>query len=220
MARPARMLLLLIDPEAATHQLKGRGERADMGRLGRMMRGMALTAGLAAAALVGHLTYLHFSGNFHPVVAGELYRSAQVSGADIAIYRTSYGIRSILNLRGAAPGEDWYDAEVAASDKLGLTHADFAMNASRQIGADEAARLVALMRGMPKPLLVHCRHGSDRTGLAVSLYLAAIKGADEAEAEKQLSLRFGHFAVPWLSDAWPMDQSWERLEPSLGFSAS
>lgn len=174
----------------------------------------------AGVALCGFLAYLHLSGNFHAVVAGEVYRSAQVTAADLKDYQAGYGIRSVLNLRGAGPGQGWYDDEIAASAALGLEHVDFAMNASQELRPEEAARLIALMRDMPKPLLVHCRHGSDRTGLALSLYLAAIKGMDEEQAEAQLSLRFGHFAVPWLSDAWPMDQSWERLEPGLGFGES
>lgn len=186
----------------------------------RFVLGGLAVAGAAVAVLTGYLAWLHYSGNFHQVVADEVYRSAQVSRADIAAYRSGYGIRSILNLRGAAPGEAWYDEELAASTALGLTHADFAMNASIQLSAAEAGRLIALMREMPKPLLVHCRRGSDRTGLAMSLYLAAISGADEATAEGQLSLWFGHFGVPYLSDAWPMDESWEKLEPGLGFTES
>ncbi len=179
-----------------------------------------LAAAAALAALCGYLGYQQYIGNFHPVVANEVYRSAQVSKADIATYQSTYGIRSILNLRGAAPGEAWYDEEIAASAALGVAHVDFAMNASVQLSEAEAERLIALMREMPKPLLVHCRHGSDRTGLAMSLYLAAISGTDEETAEGQLSLWFGHFAVPVLSDAWPMDESWERLEPGLGFVES
>jgi protein tyrosine/serine phosphatase len=186
----------------------------------QVFRGGAFVVGTAVAALAGHLAYLHFSGNFHQVVAGEVYRSAQVSDADIADYQSRFGIRSILNLRGASPGEAWYDGEVAASATLGVEHVDFRMNASQELGFADAARLIALMREMPKPLLVHCRHGSDRTGLAISLYLAAVKGADETEAEGQLSLWYGHFAVPYLSDAYPMDQSWERLEQGLGFTES
>lgn len=187
---------------------------------GRFVRAGLGVGGAVAAVLVGYLGYLQLSGNFHPVVPDEVYRSAQVSKDDIAAYRSGYGIRSILNLRGAAPGGVWYDEEVDASAALGLIHADFPMNASRKLSAAEADQLIALMRKMPKPLLVHCRHGSDRTGLAMSLYLAAISGADEETAEAQLSLWFGHFAVPVLSDAWPMDQSWEQLETGLGFIES
>lgn len=191
-----------------------------MTRLKRSLIGMLAATATAVAGLLAYLGFLHATGNFHPVVTGELYRSAQVTRADIADYRTDYGIRSILNLRGAAPGEAWYDDEIAASMAAGIAHADFAMNASQELAAADAERLIALMRDLPKPLLVHCRHGSDRTGLAASLYLAAIKGVGEDEAEGQLSLRFGHFAVPVLSAAWPMDESWERLEAKLGFADS
>jgi protein tyrosine/serine phosphatase len=191
-----------------------------MTRARRFLRG-GLGVGFAAATcLVGYLGYLAGTGNFHTVVADEVYRSAQVTPDDIAAYRSDFGIRSILNLRGPAPGEAWYDDEVATSAALGVTHVDFAMNASVQLTDAKADQLIALMRDMPKPLLVHCRHGSDRTGLAMSLYLAAIRGADEATAEGQLSLWFGHFGVPVLSSAWPMDESWERLEKDLGYVES
>jgi protein tyrosine/serine phosphatase len=186
----------------------------------RIIHRVALSVGAGVAALVGYLAYLHYSGNFHQVLAHELYRAAQISDADIRDYRSRYGIRSVLNLRGAAPGEPWYDEEIAATKALGLTHVDFPMNASKELGPADAARLIALMGALPKPLLVHCRHGADRTGLAVSLYLAAISGADEEAAEGQLSLWYGHFSVPYLSDAYPMDESWERLEAGLGFTES
>jgi protein tyrosine/serine phosphatase len=208
-----------------THGPDGATVRRAMQR-GRMVRfrqtlwrGLLVSAA-GVAALVGYLGWLHLSGNYHMVVAGELYRAAQVTPDSIARYQASDKIGSILNLRGASPGAEWYDAEVAASAQLGITHADFAMSASNEITTDEAGQLIDLMRSLPKPLLIHCRHGSDRTGLAAALYLAAVQGVDEEVAEQQLSLRYGHFAVPYLSDAYPMDQTWERMEPILGFKDS
>jgi protein tyrosine/serine phosphatase len=191
-----------------------------MGWTKRILWGGLGVMAASIAVLGGHLGYLALTRNFHPVVANEVYRSAQVAPDDITAYRSDYGIRSILNLRGAASGEAWYDDEIAASAALGLSHEDFAMSASVELSDAEAERLIALMRRMPKPMLVHCRHGADRTGLAMSLYLAAITGTDEETAEGQLSLWFGHFGVPVLSDAWPMDESWERLEKGLGFVES
>lgn len=188
-----------------------------MAMIKRCVRTGLLGAGTAIFALIGHLAYLHSTGNYHTVLADEVYRAAQVSAAQIAEHESQDGIRSILNLRGAFPGEAWYVEERSASAALGIVHADFRMSASAQISPDEAAALIALMREMPKPLLIHCRHGSDRTGLAAALYLAAIAGKAEAEAEGQLSLRYGHFAVPYLSDAYPMDETWERMEPILGY---
>lgn len=188
-----------------------------------MRKALSISLGaalLALAALALHLTVLHARGNLHEVISGELYRSAQPGEGDLGAIVRRYGIASVLNLRGAAPGQAWYETERAEAERLGLVHADFAMSASRAIGQEEAERLIDLMRDMPKPLLVHCRHGADRTGLAVALYLAAIAGAGERAAEAALSIRYGHFAVPYLSDAWPMDQSFETLEPWLGFDRS
>ena len=47
---------------------------------------------------------------------------------------------------------------------------------------------------MPKPMLVHCKSGSDRTGLAVTLYLHVIKGQPLDEARRALSWKYGHWS--------------------------
>ncbi|WP_309665794.1 fused DSP-PTPase phosphatase/NAD kinase-like protein [Tabrizicola sp.] len=189
-------------------------------RIRRIIRGAAIAGSVAIAALIGHLAYLHLNGNYHPVIADEVYRAAQITPAEIASYQAKDGIRSVLNLRGAFPGEEWYDQEVAASRELGITHVDFKLSASKELSDQQVERLIAVMRDMPKPMLIHCRHGADRTGLAAALYMAAIAGTNERDAESQLSLRYGHFAVPYLSDAYPMDETWERMEPKLGFAES
>lgn len=174
--------------------------------------------GIGVAALICYLTVLHYNGNFHTVLEGELYRSGQVTGRQLEQYTNKVGLKSVLNLRGASDGSDWYDAEIADSSRLGLVHADFALSASREVTKEEAVELIALMHSLPKPLLIHCKHGSDRTGLLSALYMAAIAGQDEETAEGQLSLYFGHFSVPYLSAAYPMDQSWERLEDTMQFA--
>ena len=60
-----------------------------------------VTATLAApAAAFGiYLAVLHWDGNFHTVIPGELYRSAQLSPTQIETYVRENGIRSIVNLR-------------------------------------------------------------------------------------------------------------------------
>lgn len=181
----------------------------------RKLRWTVIAAATGLVALGAHLSVLVLTGNLHEVLPGELYRAAQVTPVQIAAEQADHGIRSILNLRGASPGESWYDAEVAESAMLGITHVDFAMSARHRLSVHDSERLVALMRDMPKPILIHCRHGSDRTGLASALHLGAIHGVGEEEAEGQLSLAYGHFSVPYLSAAYPMDENWEAIEPIL-----
>lgn len=182
----------------------------------KVLRLIAVVVLLVAVGLQGFFTYLDRSGNFHEVVAGEVYRSNQVTPEELAAYTQAVGLRSVLNLRGAAPGVNWYDDEIAASARLGLVHADFAMDGTVELSDADAARLIALMREMPKPLLVHCRRGADRTGLAMALYLGAVEGEAKAEAGRQLSLRYGHVSLPYVTNTYPMDESWDRLARVLG----
>lgn len=70
------------------------------------------------------------------------------------------------------------------------------------------AALEQVMRDAPKPLLIHCKAGADRTGLASALYLGALEHQTRETAGWQLSILYGHIAIPWLSCAWPMDVTW------------
>lgn len=185
------------------------------------MKPRPLTAAPAAllclALTAGHLLHLHDSGNFHPIIEGEAYRSAQPDAAELRAWVAAKGIRSVVNLRGAQQGTPWYDAEMAASAGLGLAHYDFAMSAARGLDRDGARALIALLRAAPKPVLIHCKAGADRTGLASALYLAD-RGRGEELAERQISIRYGHVSIPHTA-AWPIDQSWEALEGWLGYAS-
>jgi protein tyrosine/serine phosphatase len=83
----------------------------------------------------------------------------------------------------------------------------------------QAAELVQLMRDAPKPVLIHCQGGADRTGLASALYLAAIEKRSESAAKGQMSIIYGHIPLP-ITHAYAMDRTFEKLEPILGFSNS
>lgn len=182
---------------------------------------LALASGAAGLLLfAGYCGVLWLSGNFHPVLAGELYRSGQLSPGQLADYAARYGIRTVVNLRGQNTGRPWYDAEIRESERLGLKHLDFRMSASRILAPERAAELVALLRSAEKPVLLHCEGGADRSGLASALYLAAVAKTSEARAEGQLSPLFGHIPIPLLSRAFAMDETFELLEPSLGFPDS
>lgn len=181
-------------------------------------RGAAAVA-LTLVGVTGYLGWLQASGNFHEVSPGTVYRAAQMDGQALARWKREYGIASVLNLRGENSGADWYETELALSDRLNIEHIDFRMSASTELTGPEALALADVMRNAPKPMLIHCRGGSDRTGLASALYVAQIDKQGESAAEWQLSLAFGHIGIPWLSKAWPMDRTWERIEPWLGFDS-
>ena len=171
---------------------------------------------LGLAALVGaHAALGQATGNFHEVIAGELYRSAQPSGADVNAYAKNHGIRTILNLRNEKRTE-WYTDEQKAAADNGITLIDFPMSSSRELPIAEAQKLAKIMADAPKPLLIHCEHGANRTGLASAIYVGAVEKLSETAAEFQLSPYYGNFAIKGLS-RYAMYRSWDKYEETIGF---
>ncbi len=162
--------------------------------------------GLLAASIGGYWGILQYEGNLHAVRAGVLYRSAQLSGNEIKAAVGEYGIKSVLNLRGAHKGEAWYDDEMAASGALGLAHFDYPISAKRFVTNQQIEEILGIVRKAPKPLLIHCKAGADRAGLVAALYRYSDTGASAAQADQELSLVYGHF--PYLtSRSVAMDDS-------------
>lgn len=181
-----------------------------------MMRGMLFRGVLALVALpfvfLLYIGVLQISGNFHEVIAGQLYRSSQLSRTQLENYVKTNGIKTIINLRGRNDASEWYRDELATAEQLGVQHVDFGMSARKEMTPGRVAQLIQIMRDAPKPILIHCKSGADRTGLASAIYVSRVAGLDEQTAQNQLSIRFGHLGIPYLSSAYAMDRSWEVIE--------
>jgi protein tyrosine/serine phosphatase len=186
----------------------------------RLALGIFVAVALPAASLAVYCGAVVYSGNLHAVSEGVLYRSAQLSKDGFAASIRQYNIKSILNLRGAHPREAWYDDEVAVSQENGVTHYDIALSSKRFVDEQRAEEILALVRDAPKPLLIHCKSGADRTGLVAALYRYALEHAAPADADRQLSLAYGHF--PYLtSKSGAMDDSfWAFVGHSTHIAAT
>lgn len=165
-----------------------------------------MVVALPIASFGGYCGVLIYTGNFHAVSDGVLYRSAQLDKEQFAAAIRQYRIKAVLNLRGAHPKEAWWQDEVAAARENGAAHYDIALSAKRFVGEAQTEQILAVLRDAPKPLLIHCKSGADRTGLVAALYRYAVEHADAADADRQLSLAYGHF--PYLtSKSGAMDDS-------------
>ena len=155
------------------------------------------------------LLYFKVYGNFHQVDSN-LYRSAQLYSFNLPYYIKHYRIRSIINLRGPSKSS-WYKDELAISKHYGVAHYDFGFSDRKVQPIKKMQELIALMQAAPKPLLLHCKAGADRTSLASALYLYAIK--HDKDAAREISILYGHF--PWLgSKTKAMDISFEHYQKS------
>ena len=110
--------------------------------------------------------FLHSNHNQHEVVPGLLYRSAQLPAGEFISLAKQTGLRTVINLRGENVGSDWYDAQYRAAKELGVGFLNYRMSASRELTVEQMTELAQILRAAPKPVLIHCGSGSDRTGLA------------------------------------------------------
>lgn len=131
--------------------------------------------------------------NFAEVVPGRVYRSNHPTPWNLARFARRVGLRTVVNLRGdRACGSQALSQEAAG--RLGLTHV-FAEVRSRAAPARaEVARLAQVLTTAEAPLLLHCKSGADRAGLAAAVAVL-VHGGTAAQALRQLSLRFGHFSA-------------------------
>ena len=102
------------------------------------------------------------------------------------------GIRSIITLRGTA-ATPFYLLEQEACAHHGITLYGVALRS--RAAPDKAAlqKMIALFRQAERPLLIHCKSGADRAGLASAIYLMVIEGEPLARARRMLSARYIHF---------------------------
>jgi len=147
--------------------------------------------------LAAGATYLYIDqiGNFRTVSPGRVYRSGQLTEKQLMEYTKEYGIRSVLNLRGRNEQSDWWKQEIAASSRLGLKHYDIGLSSDKEPAEKEVQELVAVLQEAPKPLLIHCLAGADRSGLVSAMYLYRFERYPYEKARRQLSLIYGHSAL-------------------------
>ena len=106
---------------------------------------------------------------FAPVVAGHLYRSGEVTPAQLDRLVRDYGIRRVVSLLDASAPVTV--AERAAAARLGLEWHNIPLPGDGASTPAERRQILALLSDPnAPPTLVHCAAGTHRTGLAVGLY--------------------------------------------------
>lgn len=161
---------------------------------------MKVTALGAVLAVVGLATVAAViahgeRGNFRAVSPGRCYRSGLLDRSELITYARKHGIRTVINLRGANPEEDWYIQERQACRELGVAHHDIPLKSTAEPTRAQVAYLIDLFKHSEEPLLLHCHSGIDRAGLASALWLIVMENADKEVAMKQLSLKYGYLPI-------------------------
>jgi len=128
-------------------------------------------------------------------VSGQVYRSAQLNGSALRSEINAYHIKTIINLRGYNPNDLWYRDEIAICRDMAVKHVDIGLSAIRLPKPEKLDKLLATFDHAEYPILLHCKAGSDRSGLAATLYCAIYRHEPVTQAKAdELTWRYGHFS--------------------------
>ena len=148
--------------------------------------------------------------NFHWVVPGEAARSAQAWAGGTGRFLKKRGIAALINLRGRNDDLSWWKNETAATTGAGIAHLDAMLDSRKLPTRAMLERLIQAFDQAPRPFLLKCSGGQDRTSFAAALFLIH-RGGWQAfgEAAAQYA-RFPYLHFPKRKQRW--------LRPFLDFA--
>ena len=106
----------------------------------------------------------------------KVYRSAQPNAKGFKELKT-LGIRNVLSFRDYHSDDD--------GEVLGLNLYRIQMEAG-DITAEQVVEALRFIKHADGPILIHCWHGSDRTGMVSALYRIVFQGWSKEEAINEL----------------------------------
>jgi hypothetical protein len=141
------------------------------------------------------ITRMFLTGNVHEAIPGKLYRGGQLSPRALEALIDQHQIRTVLNVRGCCWPDEWYLGEADLCERRGVNLEDVSFSAVHLPSRHELRALLEVLDRAEYPIFVHCRHGSDRTGVAAMSAELLLDDSNFADAHKQLSLRYGHVPI-------------------------
>jgi protein tyrosine/serine phosphatase len=139
-------------------------------------------------------TLWRYTHNFHEVIPHIVYRSNQLSSQELKTIVAQNRIRSIINLRGQNPNEEWYQQELKLSQELGIIHRDLSLQSKVLPTRVTLTQLAVQIEALPKPLLIHCESGVDRSGFAANIALLVLSHPNLSDLKTQISWRYFVFS--------------------------
>lgn len=140
-------------------------------------------------------------------VRPDVYRSPQPGEARLAQLIDDHGIRTVVCLRGdGAPTQ----ASARAALALGAEFWRVPMSATRAPRPETLLELWRVADQAKRPLLLHCRAGVDRTGLAAAIVVLHDTGDLDLARHQLAFVPYGH--VAWFATG-AMDHVLDLYEP-------
>ena len=162
----------------------------------------------------GKSPYPQFPKNFHKV-NDNIYRSGQPSQDEFESLYTFNKIRSVLNLRENNSDRDEIDY-VNLKRKEQIKLYEIPLDTGK-ISEEDLYKILSVIRDAPKPLLIHCWHGSDRTGCAVAASRIVFENWSVEDAISELMTpEYGHHKKIYTNiPALLRKANWQKIKKTI-----
>ena len=137
---------------------------------------------------IDHEILRRFWHNHHEIGTG-VFRSNHPTEARFRKYAAE-GLKTVINLRGADMSPQ-YQLEKKICADLGLDLFDISMAGTVAPSRVTLLELLDIFENADRPMMMHCKSGADRTGLASALYKLSI-GQSVRSAIQEFSLKYIH----------------------------
>jgi protein tyrosine phosphatase (PTP) superfamily phosphohydrolase (DUF442 family) len=155
--------------------------------------GIAAVTALLLLAVGASLFFLHRGVLiFYPrEISPGIYRATQPFEWQLRTWSRAAGLRSVVNLRGPNVNSAWFQKQRRLVDDLGIEQVDLHFETFEYPPLLETRWFLHALDELPRPLLMHCRSGIDRSGWASAIVLL-LDGVPLDEAVRELSWRNAH----------------------------
>ena len=148
--------------------------------------------------------------NFHWVAPGEASRMAQPWAGGTGAFLQKRGLKALINLRGRNDDLSWWKNETKATGARGIAHLDAMLDSRKLPTQAMLVRLLEAFDQAPKPFVLKCSGGQDRTSFAAALYLIHQHGWGAYDKAAAQFARFPYLHFPKQQQRW--------LRPFLDFA--
>jgi len=156
---------------------------------------LIILAGILFLVGISYIVYFEEGGNFHTITPHEAYRSGEMDSDELEYYIKKYDIKSILNLRSDEPNAAWFRDERRICVEHNLTCYYITLSVTNEPSKADLDKIVGVFHSAPRPILIHCKQGADRTSFVAAMWKVIVDKESKAEAKKQFSFIYFHLPI-------------------------
>lgn len=129
-----------------------------------------------------------------------IYRSRQPTAGEFSFLVAKYGLRSVIKLNSALEGRDELPG--------GVEPFEHPWKPAGGVDHEDVAAALYDLEHAPRPTLIHCTHGVDRTGLLVALWRVLHEHSQPQAAWNEWRAYGRDMNLVWLSDVFFRETGW------------